>query len=139
MAVLMLAEVTDGELQMDATAKAVTAVKGLGDLTLLCCGATCSGAAETAAKIDGVSKVLCAEHAVYGKRLAEPAAALLVSLAGDYSHIVAPATTDAKNIMPRVAALLDSMVISDVQEIVDGDTFVRPIYAGNAIATVKSA
>ena len=107
MAVLMLAEVTDGELQMDATAKAVSAVKGLGDLTLLCCGATCSGAAETASKIEGVSKVLCAEHPVYGKRLAEPAAALLVSLAGDYSHIVAPATTDAKNIMPRVAALLD--------------------------------
>jgi electron transfer flavoprotein alpha subunit len=74
-----------------------------------------------------------------GHRLAEPAAALIVSLAGDYSHIVAPATTDAKNIMPRVAALLDVMVISDVQEIVDADTYIRPIYAGNAIATVKSA
>ncbi|MEO1494711.1 MAG: electron transfer flavoprotein subunit alpha/FixB family protein, partial [Pseudomonadota bacterium] len=139
MAVLMLAEVTDGQLQVDATAKAVSAVSGLGDLTLLCCGATCSGAAEEAAKLDGVSKVLCAEHDVYGKRLAEPVADLLVSLAGDYSHIVAPATTDAKNIMPRVAALLDVMVISDVQEVVDGDTFVRPIYAGNAIQTVKSA
>lgn len=135
----MLAEVTDGQLAVDATAKAVTAVKGLGDLTLLCCGATCSGAADDAAKIDGVSKVLCAEHALYGKRLAEPVADLIVSLAGDYSHIVAPATTDAKNIMPRVAALLDCMVISDVQEIADADTFVRPIYAGNAIATVKSA
>ena len=139
MSVLLLAEVTDGELQYDATAKAVSAVKGLGDLTVLCCGATCSGAAEAAAKIDGVSKVMCAEHALYGKRLAEPAAALLASLAGNYSHIVAPATTDAKNIMPRVAALLDVMVISDVQEVTDADTFVRPIYAGNAIATVKSA
>ena len=139
MAVLMLAEVTDGQLAVDATAKAVTAVKGLGDLTLLCCGATCSAAAGEATKIDGVAKVLCAEHALYGKRLAEPVADLIVSLAGDYDHIVAPATTDAKNIMPRVAALLDCMVISDVQEIADADTFVRPIYAGNAIATVKSA
>jgi len=71
MAVLMLAEVTDGQLQVDATAKAVSAVKGMGDLTLLCCGATCSAAAEEAAKLDGVAKVLCAEHDVYGKRLAE--------------------------------------------------------------------
>ncbi|MEM7211115.1 MAG: FAD-binding protein, partial [Pseudomonadota bacterium] len=139
MSVLMLAEITDGELQMDATAKAVTAVAGLGDLTLLCCGASCSSAAEAAATIEGVSRVLCVEHDLYGKRLAEPAAALLVSLAGDYSHVVAPATTDAKNIMPRVAALLDCMVISDVQEVVDAETFVRPIYAGNAIATVKSS
>ena len=139
MAVLLLAEVNDGELAYDATAKAVTAAKALGDITVLCCGATCSGAAESAAKIEGVAKVLCAEHALYGKRLAEPAAALIVSLAGDYSHVVAPATTDAKNIMPRVAALLDVMVISDVQEVVDGDTFVRPIYAGNAIQTIKSA
>ncbi|MEM7058642.1 MAG: FAD-binding protein [Pseudomonadota bacterium] len=139
MATLMLAEVTDGQLSVDSTAKAVSAVAGLGDLTLLCCGATCSGAAEEAAKIDGVSKVLCAEHALYGKRLAEPVADLIVSLAGDYSHIVAPATTDAKNIMPRVAALLDVMVISDVQEISDANTFVRPIYAGNAIQTVTSA
>ena len=138
MSVLLLAEVTDGTLSVDATSKAVAACGALGDITVLCCGATCSGAAEEAAKIAGVSKVLCAEHALYGHRLAEPAAALIVSLAGDYSHIVAPATTDAKNIMPRVAALLDVMVISDVQEIVDGDTFVRPIYAGNAIQTVKS-
>ena len=139
MATLLLAEVNDGELAYDATAKTVAAVGALGDVTVLCCGATCSGAAEAAAKISGVSKVLCAEHALYGKRLAEPVADLIVSLAGDYSHIVAPATTDAKNIMPRVAALLDVMVISDVQEIADADTFVRPIYAGNAIQTVKSA
>ena len=139
MAVLLIAEVTDGELQLDATAKAVTAAKALGAPVLLCCGAKASAAAAAAAKIDGVAKVLCAEDALYGHRLAEPAAALIASLAGEYSHIVAPATTDAKNIMPRVAALLDVMVISDVQEVVDADTFIRPIYAGNAIATVKSS
>ena len=138
MAVLLLGEVTDGVLGLDATAKSVAAVKALGDITILCCGAKSADAAAEAAKIDGVSKVLCAEDAVYGHRLAEPAAALIVSLAGDYSHIVAPATTDAKNIMPRVAALLDVMILSDVSGVVDADTFERPIYAGNAIQTVKS-
>jgi electron transfer flavoprotein alpha subunit len=83
--------------------------------------------------------VLCAEHDLYGHRLAEPTAALLVSLAGDYDHIAAPATTDAKNILPRVAALLDVMVLTDVTGIVDADTFERPIYAGNAMQTVKSS
>jgi len=139
MAVLLLAEVTDGELAVDATAKAVNAAKGLGDVVALCCGATCSSAATEAAKIDGVAKVLCAEHDIYGHRLAEATADLIVSLAGDYEHIVAPATTDAKNILPRVAALLDAMVISDVTGVVDGSTFERPIYAGNAIQTVKSS
>ena len=82
---------------------------------------------------------MCAEDPLYGHRLAEPAAALIVSLAGGYEHIVAPATTDAKNIMPRVAALLDVMVIPDVTGIVDGETFERPVYAGNAIQTVRSS
>ncbi len=139
MAVLLLAEVTDGELALDATAKAITAAASLGDVTVLCTGATCAGAAAEAAKIAGVSKVLCAEDAIYGKRLAEPVADLIVSLAGDYEHIVAPATTDAKNIMPRVAALLDVMVMSDVTAVIDGATFERPIYAGNAMQTVKSS
>ncbi|MCV2867005.1 FAD-binding protein, partial [Defluviimonas sp. WL0002] len=98
-----------------------------------------SAAAAEAAKLDGVKKVLCAEDPSLGHRLAEPTAALIVSLAGDYSHIVAPATTDAKNVLPRVAALLDVMVISDVSGVVDADTFERPIYAGNAIQTVKSS
>ena len=138
MAVLLLAEVTNGELSRDATAKAVAAVKSLGDVTLLCAGASARAAADEAAKIDGVAKVLVAEDARYGHRLAEPTAALIVSLAGDYSHIVAPATTDAKNVMPRVAALLDVMVLSDVSAVVDADTFERPVYAGNAIQTVKS-
>ncbi|QBF30044.1 electron transfer flavoprotein subunit alpha/FixB family protein [Thalassococcus sp. S3] len=138
MAVLLLGEVNDGELSVDATAKAVTAATKLGDVTVLCAGATCADAAAEAAKISGVAKVLCAEDALYGKRLAEPVADLLVSLAGDYEHIVAPATTDAKNIMPRVAAMLDVMVISDASGVVDANTFERPIYAGNAIQTVKS-
>lgn len=138
MAVLLLAEVTNGELSRDATAKAVAAVKPLGDVTLLCAGASARAAADEAAKIDGVAKVLVAEDARYGHRLAEPTAALIVSLAGDYSHIVAPATTDAKNVMPRVAALLDVMVLSDVSAVIDADTFERPVYAGNAIQTVKS-
>ncbi|MFX0540779.1 electron transfer flavoprotein subunit alpha/FixB family protein [Roseovarius sp. S4756] len=138
MAVLLLAEVTDGELAMDATAKAVTAAANLGDVTALCCGASAAAAGEAASKIKGIAKVLVAEDASLGHRLAEPTAALIVSLAGDYEHIVAPATTDAKNVLPRVAALLDVMVISDVSGIVSGDTFERPIYAGNAIQTVKS-
>ncbi len=139
MAVLLLGEVTDGQLNRDATAKAVKALAPLGEVTVLCAGASAAGAAQDAAKIAGVAKVLVAEDARYGHRLAEPTAALLVSLAGDYSHIAAPATTDAKNVMPRVAALLDVMVISDVMEVVDADTFARPIYAGNAIQTVKSS
>ena len=139
MGVLLLAEVTDGELNVDATSKAVSAAKIMGDVTVLCAGASAAAAGEAAAKIDGVSKVLVAEDASLGHRLAEPTAALIVSLAGDYSHIVAPATTDAKNVMPRVAALLDVMVISDISAVVDANTFERPIYAGNAIQTVKSA
>ncbi|GFE66423.1 electron transfer flavoprotein subunit alpha/FixB family protein [Litoreibacter roseus] len=138
MAVLLIAEVTNGELNVDATSKAVTAATALGDVTALCCGASCSGAAESASKIAGISKVLCAEHDLYGHRLAEPAADLVVSLVGDYEHIVAPATTDAKNLLPRIAALLDVMVISDITAVVDGNTFERPIYAGNAIQTVQS-
>ncbi len=139
MAVLLLAEINDGQLAMDATAKAVSAAKALGDVTVLCAGAAAKAAADEAATISGVAKVLVAENDLYGHRLAEPAAALIVSLAADYSHIVAPATTDAKNIFPRVAALLDVMVISDVSAIIDADTFERPIYAGNALQTVKSS
>jgi len=138
MAVLLLAEVTDGQLALDATAKAVTAAAKLGEITALCAGAHAAEAGAQAATVDGVAKVLVAEDASLGHRLAESTAALIVGLAGDYSHIVAPATTDAKNVMPRVAALLDVMVISDVSGVVDGDTFERPIYAGNAIQTVKS-
>ncbi len=139
MAVLLLGEVNDGALALDATAKAVTAAKALGDVTVLCAGGSAAAAGDEAAKIDGVSKVLVAEDPSLGHRLAETTAALIVSLADGYDHIVAPATTDAKNVMPRVAALLDVMVISDASGVVDADTFERPIYAGNAIQTVKSS
>ena len=138
MAVLLIAEVNGGELSFDSTAKALTAAKQLGDVTVLCVGSGCSGAAEAAAKLDGVSNVLCAQDEAYGHDLAEPVAALIVSLSGDYSHIVAPSTSASKNIMPRVAALLDVMIISEVTAVVDADTFERPIYAGNAIQAVKS-
>ncbi len=138
MAVLLLAETNGAELALDATSKAVTAAAQLGDVTVLCASAGCGDAAAQAATLAGVSKVLCADDAAYGKDLAEPLADLIVSLAGDYSHIVAPSTASAKNVLPRVAALLDVMVLSDVIEIVDADTFKRPVYAGNAVQTVKS-
>ncbi len=139
MAVLLLAEVNGAELSVDQTAKALTAAKALGEVTVLCASAGCGGAADAAAKLDGVAKVLCADDVAYGNGLAEPIADLIVSLAGDYEHILAPATTSGKNILPRVAALLDVMVLSDVTGIVSADTFERPIYAGNAVQTVQTS
>ncbi|QPH54292.1 electron transfer flavoprotein subunit alpha/FixB family protein [Pontivivens ytuae] len=138
MAVLLLAEMTGGAFQQDATAKALSAAKQLGDVTVLVAGEDVGDAASAAAKLDGVAKVLAVSDASLAHYLAEPVAALVASLAGDYEHIVAPSTANAKNVMPRVAALLDVMVLSDVMGIVDGETFERPIYAGNAIQTVKS-
>ena len=138
MAVLLIADIANGELNVDSTAKALTAAKQMGDVTVLCAGASTAAAAEAAAKLDGVAKVLAADDDAYGHDLAEPVADLIVGLAGDYSHIVAPSTAASKNILPRVAALLDVMVISEVIAVVDADTFERPIYAGNAIQTVKS-
>ncbi|MEM6760653.1 MAG: FAD-binding protein [Pseudomonadota bacterium] len=139
MAVLLVAEISNGELSMDSTAKAMTAAKQLGDVTVLCAGASCGDAAAAAATLDGAARVLCAEDDAYGHDLAEPVADLIVSMAGDYSHIVAPSTAASKNILPRVAALLDTMIISEVTAIIDSDTFERPIYAGNAMQTVKSS
>lgn len=138
MAVILLAEINDGELAIDSTAKAVSASMDLGEITVLATGTNCAAAAAQAATINGVSRVLCAEDVIYGKRMAEPVADLIVSLAGGYEHIVAPATADAKNIMPRVAAMLDTMIISEATAVIDSNTFERPIYAGNAIQTVKS-
>ncbi|MEO1468019.1 MAG: FAD-binding protein [Pseudomonadota bacterium] len=140
MSVLLIAEVNQGVLNADATAKALSAVAALGEVTVLCASSGCSnGATGELAQMAGVAKVLCADAPLYANQLAEPLSALIVSLAGGYSHIAAPATVSAKNVLPRVAALLDVMVITDVQEVVDAETFVRPIYAGNAIQTVRSA
>src|SRR5215470_1318618 len=138
MATLLIAE-HDNKSLKDATAKALTAAKALGaDVDILVAGKDCRAAADAAAKLDGVKKVLVADAPAYEHQLAEPIAALVVSLAGNYDAIVSPATTNGKNFMPRVAALLDVMQISDITKVVSPDTFERPIYAGNAIQTVKS-
>ena len=139
MAVLLLADVTGGQLATDAVAKTLTAVTRLGDVHVLVAGQGGEAAAAEAATLQGVSKVLFADDHALCHGMAEPTAALIVSLAGGYSHIAAPATAAAKNVLPRVAALLDVMVLTDVTAVVDADTFERPIYAGNAIQTVASS
>jgi electron transfer flavoprotein alpha subunit len=138
MTTLLIAEHEDKSLN-GATHKAVTAAKALGgDIHVLVAGQNCKPAADAAAKIDGVKKVLVADDAKYAHRLAEPMAALIVALAKDYDAIVAPATTAGKNYVPRAAALLDVMQVSEITKVVAPDTFERPIYAGNAIQTVQS-
>jgi electron transfer flavoprotein alpha subunit len=138
MPVLLLAE-HDNKSLKDATTKALTAAKQISaDVHILVAGHNCRPAADAAAKLDGVKKVLLADAPVYEHMLAEPTAALIVSLAGPYEAILAPATTNGKNIMPRVAALLDVMQISEISKVVAPDTFERPVYAGNAIQTVRS-
>jgi electron transfer flavoprotein alpha subunit len=138
MTTLLLAE-HDNKTLKDATHKALTAANALGQpVHVLVAGKGCRAVAEAAAKLDGVSKVLIAEGDAYEHMLAEPVAALLVALAGNYDAIVAPATTTGKNIMPRVAALLDVMQISDIVKVISPDTFERLIYAGNAVQTVRS-
>ncbi len=129
----------DNETLSDQTHKALTAASEMGgDVHALVAGKGAGAVAEAAAKLDGVSKVLHADADHLENRLAEPMAALIVSMADGYDAFVAPATTDGKNIMPRVAALLDVMQISDITAVQGADTFERPIYAGNAIQTVKS-
>jgi electron transfer flavoprotein alpha subunit len=138
MPTLLLAE-HDNKSLKDATNKALTAVKAIGgDVHVLVAGHNCRGAAEAAAKLEGVAKVLLADAPAYEHMLAEPTAALILSLAGPYETIAAPATTSGKNIMPRVAALLDVMQISEISKVVAPDTFERPIYAGNAVQTVRA-
>jgi electron transfer flavoprotein alpha subunit len=138
MATLLLAEVANGRLA-DITAKALTAAAQLGEpVDILIAAHDASGAAEAAAKLAGVRCVRLADDRLYEHGLAEPLAALIVSLAADYGAIVAAASAYAKNVMPRVAALLDVMQISDIAKIISPDTFERPIYAGNAIQTVQS-
>jgi len=139
MSVLLLAEHEQGQLKA-ATRNAVTAAKAIGgDLHVLVVGSGVAAVADAASKIDGVAKVLIADSALYAHPLAEPLSALIVSLAGGYSHILAPATSTAKNALPRVAALLDVAMLSEITGVVSPHRFVRPIYAGNALATVESA
>ncbi len=139
MSVLVVAE-HDNESLGAATLNTVTAATQLGDdVHMLVAGAGCTGAAQQAAKVAGVTKVRCADDARYAHGLAESLAALVAGLAGEYSHVLTPADKFGKNFLPRAAALLDVSSITDVIEIKDADTFVRPIYAGNAIATVKSS
>jgi len=138
MTTLLLAK-HDNKVLLDPTLKTLTAAKQVGgDIHVLVAGKGCRPVAEAAAKLDGVSKVLLAESDALEHRLAEPTAALMVSLAGAYDVLIAPGTTTGKNVMPRVAALLDVMQISEITRVVAPDTFERPIYAGNAIQTVKS-
>ncbi len=138
MAILLIAEHDNASLS-DQTAKALTAAAQIGgDVDILVAGKGAKAAADAAAKLSGVRKVLLAESDALENRLAEPLAAQIVALAGNYDTIIAPATTSAKNVLPRVAALLDVMQLSEIMEVVSADTFKRPIYAGNAIQTVQS-
>jgi electron transfer flavoprotein alpha subunit len=139
MTTLLLAELSGGALA-PATAKALSAAKALGgDIHILVAGSDTGAAAQSAAKLAGVTKVLVADAPHLANGLAEEVAALILSLAGGYSAIVAPATAFGKNILPRVAAKLDVMQISDITKVLSPDTFERPIYAGNAIQTVQSS
>lgn len=139
MAILVVAEHDNAELS-SATLSAVGAAQEIGgDIDVLVAGEGCGAVAEQAAKIEGVKRVLVADDARYGHRLAENLGLLVTRLAQDYSHVLTAATTVGKNFMPRVAALLDVAQISDVVEVESEDTFVRPIFAGNALATVQSS
>jgi electron transfer flavoprotein alpha subunit len=142
MSVLVIAEHDNRELKA-ATLHTVTAAAEIAqatasDVHILVAGKDCRGVAEAAAQVAGTAKVRLADDAAYDHGLAENVAPLVVKLAPQYSHVVAPTTTSGKNLMPRVAALLDVMQISDISAVVSADTFVRPIYAGNALATVQS-
>ena len=138
MSILVLADLHEGQLA-GATAHVVAAAQAIGgDIDVLVAGEGVQAAADAAAKLDGVSKVRVADNAVYAHQLAEPVGALLVELAGDYTHVLASASTTGKNVLPRLAALKDVSQLSDVIGVESADTFLRPIYAGNAIATVKS-
>ena len=138
MAVLLLAELNGADLALDLTAKTLTAATELGEVTVLCASDSCTPAAQQASQLGGVAKVIQVEDASLGHGLAEPMADLIAGMADGYDHIVGPASTHAQNILPRVAAQLDCMMISDISAVMDPDTFERPIYAGNAVQTVRS-
>ena len=138
MSVLVIAEHDNSSLK-PATLNSVAAASALNtDIHILVAGHNCSAVAEAACAVAGVASVLVADQPCYGHQLAENLAPLVAELAANYSHVLAPSTTTGKNLIPRAAALADSQPISDILSVVDGDTFTRPIYAGNVIATVKS-
>lgn len=138
MSILVLADVHEDQLAA-ATANVVAAAQAIGgDIDVLVAGENVQAAADAASKLDGVSKVRIADNAVYAHQLAEPMGKLLLALADDYTHILASASTTGKNVLPRLAALKDVNQLSDITAVESADTFKRPIYAGNAIATVKS-
>ena len=138
MSVLVVAEHDNSALK-PATLSTIAAAAQLGDVTVLVTGHNCQAVADSAAKVGSVAKVLLAEDGAYEHGLAEPLSLLVASQAKNFAAVLAPATTFGKNVMPRVAALLDVAQISDIVAVKDKDTFVRPIYAGNALATVKSS
>ncbi|MGD9661765.1 MAG: FAD-binding protein [Porticoccaceae bacterium] len=139
MSILVIAEHNNSSLN-GATLNAVTAAQAIGgDIDILVAGADCGGAAEAAAQVAGIRKVLVADNAAYGHQLAENVAPLIAEVAAGYSHVLAAATTSGKNILPRAAALLDVQPISEISAVESADTFKRPIYAGNVIATVQSS
>ncbi|MFT4655304.1 MAG: electron transfer flavoprotein alpha subunit, partial [Patiriisocius sp.] len=138
MSILVYAEHDNASLKPETNKLVHAASAAGGDITVLVVGAKCAAIADAAAKITGVSKVLIADNAAYEHQLPENVADLVVELAANYTHVFAAATTTGKNFMPRVAALLDVAQISDIIKVESADTFVRPIYAGNAIATVQS-
>ena len=139
MKTLVIAEHDNASLKA-ATLNAVAAAGALGgDVDILVAGAGCGAAADAAAKVPGVSKVICADNAAYEHQLAENVSLLVAELGADYDNLLAPSTANGKNIMPRVAALLDVGQISDILSVESADTFKRPIYAGNVIATVQSS
>ena len=139
MSILVIAEHDNSSLK-PATLNSVTAAQAIGgDIDILVIGSDCQGAAEQAAQVAGISKVLVADNAAYGHQLAENVAPLIAEVGAAYSYLLATATTTAKNILPRAAALLDVQAISEISAVVSADTFKRPIYAGNVIATVQSS
>ncbi len=139
MSILVIAEHDNSSLK-PATLNSVTAAQAIGgDIDILVVGSDCQGVAEQAAQVAGISKVLVADNAAYGHQLAENVAPLIAEVGAGYSHVLATATTTAKNILPRAAALMDVQAISEISAVVSADTFKRPIYAGNVIATVQSS
>ena len=139
MSILVIVEHDNSSLK-PATLNSVTAAQAIGgDIDLLVAGANCQSVAAEAAKVGGIRKVLVADNAAYAHSLAENVAPLIAEVGAGYSHILATATTTAKNIMPRAAALMDVQAISEISAVISADTFKRPIYAGNVIATVQSS